>query len=441
MNHERKRSFTPHIFWVRVTVSMLVAVPTVLWIFARDITNRFATVLMTFGSLSGYFAVIGTVLLAVDLVLIARVGWIESAFGGMDRVLRFHHYLGVIAFSLVALHPSFLAMRYATFSWSNAAELWIPQFDEKTLLLGQVAFYVMIPMLLVTLFLRVRHQVFVKVQQVLGVSFLLAAIHALFVGGDTRNFLPLRFYMFAVVVLGLCAIGFRLVSQRLPSNRLVYEVVAISPVKGQISDIVLKPIGRSMHFVPGQFIFLKFTNLDIENEFHPFSIASSPLDSNLRIVVKDLGNFSHDIASVSIGARAQIRGPFGRFSNQFLKHPNQVWIAGGIGIAPFLSMASAVDKNSAGIDLFYCFVSDDDASFLSEFEAIAVTNPRFRVHAVCEHRDGFVTTDLIERTIGSLLQRDFLMCGPRAMTHSLRAELVAKYVRKSNIYFEEFTFV
>jgi predicted ferric reductase len=440
MRYEHKRNFTSHKFGVGVAIWMMIAIPTMLWILARDVANRFATASTIFGSLSGYFAVVGTVLLALDLLLIARIGWIESVFGGMDRVLRFHHYLGVIAFSLVALHPAFLAMRYAVVSWPNAAELWIPQFGDWRLLFGQIALYIMIPMLLVTLFVRVRHQVFIKIQQLLGLSFVFAAIHALSVGGDTRNFLPLRTFMFVVVAVGFFALGLKLLSPLFSRNRFIYEVASISNVKGHISDIVLKPIGQAMHYVAGQFIFLKFKHVDIENEFHPFSIASSPLDPNLRIVVKDLGNFSHDIASVGIGARAQIQGPFGRFTNTFLKQPRQVWIAGGIGVAPFLSMASNIDPKGAEIDLFYCFVAEGDASYLAELKAIAETQPRLRVHAVCEEQDGFVSAETIAKTVGPLLKCDFLICGPRNMMLSLRDQLQDKHVRKSNIHYEEFTF-
>jgi len=423
-----------------VAVAMLVVIPTVLWILARDITNRFATISTTFGSLSGYFAVIGTVLLAVDLVLIARIGWIESACGGMDRVLRLHHYVGVIAFSLIAIHPAFLAMRYAVVSWPNAAELWTPQFGEWQLLLGQIALYVMIPLLLVTLFVPVRHQVFVKIQQVLGLAFVFAAIHALSIGGDTRNFLPLRIFMFAAIFVGVLALGLKLFSSQLPRNRFIYEVASISSEKGHISDIVLKPIGRSVQFIAGQFLFLKFIDVDIENEYHPFSFASSPHDPNLRIAVKDLGNFSHDIGSVGIGTRAHVKGPFGRFSNHFLDQPRQVWIAGGIGIAPFLSMASNIDDITAEIDLFYCFIADGDAAFLDELEAIAHAQPRFHIHVICEDRDGFVTAERIDETIGSLKHCDFLICGPEKMMHALRDGLIARKVQKSNIHFEEFTF-
>jgi predicted ferric reductase len=117
-----------------------------------------------------------------------------------------------------------------------------------------------------------------------------------------------------------------------------------------------------------------------------------------------------------------------------------VWIAGGIGVAPFLSMASNIDPKGAEIDLFYCFVAEGDASYLAELEAIAETQPRLRVHAVCEEQDGFVSAETIAKTVGSLLKCDFLICGPRNMMHSLRDQLQANHVRKSNIHFEEFTF-
>jgi predicted ferric reductase len=116
-------------------VVALIGLLVVLWVRARPWNTRFVNTPAKLGALSGLAALIGLLLLSVTIVLSARIRYVEGALGGLDRVYRVHHRMGAIAFSCLALHPVFLAWRYAQVSWERAAKLWWPTTSDWPLVL------------------------------------------------------------------------------------------------------------------------------------------------------------------------------------------------------------------------------------------------------------------------------------------------------------------
>ena len=94
-------------------LGVLLTVLAVLWVQARPWSSRFVNRPATLGALSGAMSLVSTVLLSATIVLSARLRFVERSAGGLDSVYRFHHRLGAVSFSLLALHPVLLAWRYA----------------------------------------------------------------------------------------------------------------------------------------------------------------------------------------------------------------------------------------------------------------------------------------------------------------------------------------
>lgn len=422
------------------SVAVLLGVLLWLWASARPLGSRFVNRPATLGAISSLAALTGTVLLAMTIVLTARLHLVERGAGGLDRVYRFHHRLGAAAFALLALHPSLLAWRYAHVSWDRSAALWRPDPTDLALAAGQVALYGMAVAIAATMWCSVRHQVLLWLQRALGVLFLPAAWHALHAGGDSAERGPLRWYLGAVVALGLAALVAHTFAGRLVSPHHRYEARSVRALSPTITELWLRPLGRSMHFVPGQFAFVRFKDQPIGGEPHPYSIASAP-GGELRFTVKHLGDYTAHIGEVTVGAEAVVEGPYGRFSNRFVAGRRQAWVAGGIGIAPFLSMAHALeDTGGYRVTLFYGHAGDGPASVLEELRALAAHRPDLEVVLVDEHADGLIDADLLGRHLGDLADVEFLLCGPPPMLHSLQRQLTNAGVAHHRIHFEEFGF-
>src|ERR1700751_3393319 len=114
---------------------------------------------------------------------------------------------------------------------------------------------------------------------------------------------------------------------------------------------------------------------------HTFSIASSPLDEELVLTTRMRNTvFKQTISPLPIGSRARIGGPMGSFTLHNNTARPAVFLAGGIGIAPFLSMVTYAteEKLRHHIVLFYANRYLKDAAFIDALWRLETANPRFR---------------------------------------------------------------
>ena len=100
---------------------------------------------------------------------------------------------------------------------------------------------------------------------------------------------------------------------------------------------------------------------------HTLSIASSPSDQELVVTTRMRNTvFKQAISSLPISSRVRIEGPMGSFTLHNNTARPAVFLAGGIGIAPFLSMLSYAteEKLRHPIVLFYANRYLEDAAFI-----------------------------------------------------------------------------
>jgi predicted ferric reductase len=136
---------------------------------------------------------------------------------------------------------------------------------------------------------------------------------------------------------------------------------------------------------------------------------------------------------------AVIRGPFGRFSHHKGTR-RQLWIAGGIGITPFLSWLRALDEQPprGPVDLFYTSAGPD-MPYTNEITAIAATCDLIHVHIV-DSRDKHLTAAQVLASTNDE-KPDTLsvfLCGPVDMARNFQAEFLRAGVPARHIYREYF---
>jgi ferredoxin-NADP reductase len=154
-----------------------------------------------------------------------------------------------------------------------------------------------------------------------------------------------------------------------------------------------------------------------------------------------LADYTRALRSLEVGANAVVEGPYGSFSHQYVPRARQLWIAGGIGVTPFLSMARGLgDHDSLDVDFYYCVERAEEAHFLDELQAIAERYRGFRIVVVPRDRDGFPSVERLAAEHDDLERADVMICGPPAMIESLRAQLAAAGVPQAQIHAEEFGF-
>ena len=126
----------------------------------------------------------------------------------------------------------------------------------------------------------------------------------------------------------------------------------------------------------------------------PFTIASAPKEEVLRVTVKALGDYTARLQElIEPGMPAVIGGPHGRF-NHWKGTDQQIWIAGGVGVAPFLSWLRALDGQLPHpVDFYYS--ADGTPPFADEIRTIADRHPSLHAHLIDTSVDGRLTTERV----------------------------------------------
>ena len=205
------------------------------------------------------------------------------------------------------------------------------------------------------------------------------------------------------------------------------------------TEVVLKPKDGMFRFEPGQFAFITIDAAGFR-EAHPFTISSGAAENELRFTMKVLGDYTRRVRSdLAEGADAEVEGPYGRF-NPLTGSGRQVWVAGGIGITPFVSaLRSMAPGHGKVIRLYYCVRTAAEALFFDALEGLAadlggVTIARFDSDAGTR-----IDAHAIKRDLGGELgDWSFFLCGPRPMVAAVSEGLKKQRVPTRRIHNEEF---
>jgi predicted ferric reductase len=420
----------------QLAVIVLSLIPLLFWAAMQPLSTRFGTFGNTMTSLGQALGLIGLAFFALTFLLNTRARFLEGFFGGLDRMYIAHHTFGTIALVLLLFHPLALALKYAAISLRSAALFLIPGADLPTLF-GEASLLLMEILLIITFYIKLKYQKWRFSHQLLGLAFIAGCLHLLLIPSDVSRSLPLRIYMLSLSFIGLSSFAYRTLLEKKLVARYAYIVDSVKKIRNNVVEITLNPEEERMDYLPGQFVFIGFEKGGVSREIHPFTISSSPKEKSLRITVKALGDYTISLPELKIGTIARIEGPFGRFSYKHYPDKEQLWLAGGIGITPFLSMAREMPSGKA-IDLFYSVVSPEEAVFLEELEGISKKLKSFKVHQFISSKQGYLTAKYIQDSVPSLKKREIFICGPKPMRESLISQLLRLGIKKTSIHSEEF---
>jgi len=414
-------------------VAALVLLPLIPWLMAGSVQDRFDGA-ATLKSVANLAALSGIAAWALTLVLASRIRPVERAVGGVENLYPLHRRAGVLVAILATIHVVFLTLHEG----SGALDLYLPA-AGWSIFTGVIALALLISFVVTSIARRLSYQTFVLVQRLLGVAFLFGAFHTFAVHGTLDDAPVLTIYLGCLTTAGIAGAGYRLVGGRLGLGRYRYHVKEVRRLDEDALEIILVAAGRPLTFRAGQFLYATFHQSGIPRESHPFTITSAPDAEAIRIAVKRLGDFTASLMTLRPGARAQLEGPFGRFCVQSDPVHAQTWIAGGIGITPFLSWARSLDGPIAA-DLYYCTPAAENAHFLNELFVIADRHPGFRVIPIRKTSLGHLTVSDIEAVNPNLSNGHIFICGPPALVENLTAGFRARGIPPGRIHSERFDF-
>jgi len=429
--------FRKNMGWL--TILLLALLPIARWAVILPLSYRFFDLSATMTSLGQIAGLVGMAMFSISLILGARLKALDRYFYGLDKVYQNHHIIGAVSFSLLLFHPLFLVVRHIQFSLRDAALFFLPSADWARNF-GIVSLFFMIVLLVLTFHIQLKYQHWKLSHKFLVLVFIFAVLHSFYATSDISRDNILRFYILGLASLGLAAGFWRSFASKFFNKNFEYEVVKLTALRPDVFQIEMFPKDGAMEFESGQFIFVSFASRGVSAESHPFSIASAPDAENLRIVVKALGDFTEKIKNLKVGDKVSIEGPFGGFSYKKAPSKNQIWVAGGIGITPFLSMAANLKDDSYKIDLYYSVKSGEEAVMLDELAGIMFINKNFKVIPWITNTKGYLNGSAITELSGGLEGKDIFLCGPPVFMESLRGQFMKLGIKEERIHWENFNF-
>ena len=380
---------------------------------------------------------INIVLMSFALFLSTRPKWAEPYFGGLDKMYVTHRQIATTAFLLIFVHV--LTVPISTTGWKLGNYLAV------------IAFTGIVSTVLISLAPRITYlnkltggtyEGWKNLKKYIGIFFIIAFIHSLTIGKPLNAFIAINWVQL-FFILGAVSYLYTEVFGRFFKKYIPYTVEAVRHPNASTTEVTLRaknqPIKKQQ---AGQFLFVRFPGDKVLNESHPFTISSAPHEDVLRITVKASGDFTRELfARLKAGTDAIVEGAYGMFDYKSGKE-NQIWVAGGIGLTPFLSFIRDMDGTlTHNVDFYYTVRHPEEALFVDEIKAGAQKNPCLRPFIRYSATDGSLTVEEIAKNVnGNLSEHDIYLCGPLPMIQAFEKKLIALGVPDSNIHYEEFNF-
>jgi Predicted ferric reductase len=379
------------------------------------------------------------VFMTLSLLLATRLRFLERLFLGLDKMYEVHRHAGMISLALLILH--FIVIPLAP---GEAPPGRAP---------GYIALGGFVIMTLIALaprlpglrrLIRIGYGKWRISHKFIGIFFIMGTAHMLLVDTLIRTSPVLFSTLLVAIGTGIASYLYAELIAPLTRRRTAYRVLNVNRLNAKVAEVVLQPMKKRLPYRAGQFLFIRFKGDKMLAEPHPFTISSSPGERDLRLTIGSAGDFtSYLYENLQTGATAIVEGGYGALDYR-QGGDEQIWIAGGIGVTPFISWIRDMPGQQASdrrIDFYYSARTREEALFVDEILAVESRSGRFRAHIFYTSLEGrFTVEDVLRTTTGKLTRKHVYMCGPETMLAAFRVEFRKRGVPRSAIHDERFVF-
>jgi len=329
--------------------------------------------LLSTGRLTGLVA---SALLLIQVVLMARVPWVEQAWG-QDELARTHRLVGFTSFNLMLGHVVLITLGYAAGSslglWGTIVDFVV---DYPGMLLA-VAGTAALVMVVVTSVKKARRRLryeswhLIHLYGYLGAG--LALPHQLWTGTDFLASTTATVFWWSLYVL--CAGAVLLFRVWLPLWRSLRSPLRVLDVRAEGPGVTTVTVGgrgvRRMPVRAGQFFQWRFVDGPGWTRANPYSISAAPDGATLRFTAAHAGDGSARLATLRPGTRVLVEGPYGRMHGGVRAHRKVLLMGSGIGITPMRALLEELDQAPGDVTVVHRVRSRHDAVLGEETAALA----------------------------------------------------------------------
>lgn len=404
-------------------------------------------------STSRLTALIGTDLLLIHTLLVARVPWLDKLYGH-DKVTIAHKKLGKPILYVITAH--FLA---------SLIQLSIA--DGKSIIDEMVTLFVTVPdmwsatvglvlmiVVVITSINAARKKLSYEawyIIHLLAYLSILAAIPHQFSSGSDISGKPIQtlFWVSLYLFVSLNIVWYRVLAPLLQNLGLGLRVSSVVRESSDTVSVYLE--GRGLERLggqAGQFYMLRIMNAANWSKPHPFSISAAPNNRFIRFTIGDRGDFTSELGDLKVGTRVFLEGPYGVFTEERRTQEKVTLICAGVGAPPIRALAESMAARPGDITIIYRVRSYEDAALLGEIEEVAKQRG-FRLHVLPGKRGAANSwlpghlnqipdhARLIEMN-PHVSESDVYICGPAPWTRAVEKSLARVGTPANQIHAEEF---
>jgi predicted ferric reductase len=437
---------TPDVAYLVFAANAVVVVG--FWWFSSgfEITRNASDLFNGLGRVTG---LLGTYLVLWQLLFMARLPWLEHAFG-LERMAVLHKWNGYLAIGLLIGHAVFQTVGYQLGDGKDLAGQmadFIGSYQGLLAAIVALGLFVAVVVMSVTIARRgLAYETWYFIHLYAYLAVVLAFSHQLATGVDFAGNPAFVWYWCALyVVVGGSLVLYRLVGPMATYRRHRFRVQAVEKEARGVFSIYIT--GRDLDQFDaeaGQFAIWRFMDRKRWWQAHPFSISAVPNGRRLRITVKNIGDFTNDIHTLKPGTPIVVDGPFGKFIER-PKNSKVLLIAGGIGITPIRPLAEEMAADGFDVRVLYRAHSEGDLVFKTELDALATQEDSVRVDYLVtgagsrrQSRDAWFSPTSLAGRVPDIVDRVIYVCGPVGMMAVVRSSLEALKIPSDQIRTEVF---
>ncbi|MBP9712382.1 MAG: ferric reductase-like transmembrane domain-containing protein [Sterolibacterium sp.] len=381
---------------------------------------------------------LGCGLLLTCLWLMLREPRLAAWLGGLERMYRWHHRLGVLAYLCLLVHPLLLAVAEWQVQPARAWALLAPLQEGRAVWSGWAALLCLMVGLYFALMPgeALRYARWRQLHGLLGVAVLLGALHLWWLGIDTP--------LLALPLLAISLLAWRMLRAHAGLAARPFLVERVTPLARDAVEVSLRPLQAALPVQAGQFVLAAFFDAPGFHgcgEYHPYTVSACDAQGRLALGIKALGDCTRRLQGVRAGVAVRLQGPFGAFLPATISRPS-LWLAGGIGITPFMATLRA-GSLSAPVHLIYLHRDADDAAYVDELHALAQQQPLLTLVVQASGAALPDLSKLLPQILSDAPQggsRDCYLCGPPGLVAAARRVLMQRGVAATQIHDERFDF-
>lgn len=405
------------------------------------------------GAMSRLTALVGTDLLLIHMLLVARVPWIDRLYG-LDKSTEAHKKLGKPILYLILAHFLASLFNYAMLDQKTIlAELKNLIFNVPDMLTATIALILMIVVVVSSIQIarkRLSYEAWWLIHLLSYASVFLAIPHQISTGSDIAG-KPIAMFYWISLYLFVAGniVWYRFLEPIVLSLRLGLKVETTVRESSDATSLYItgKKLDK-LGYEAGQFFILRVLTKSQWWRAHPFSVSAAPNSRFVRFTIGNRGDDTSLLQNIKPGTRIILEGPYGVFTEARRSREKVTLICAGIGAPPIRSLAESMAARPGDINIIYRTRKSDDAALVDEltdlsqrrgFKLTLLEGGRGGANSwMPAHPENLPDHARISVIAPWISESDVFICGPAAWTRSVKKSLLRAGTPEHQIHAEEF---